>query len=134
LYATYGLSDQLDVVMSLPYISAEGNASQEQLNNLNYSNTRSGVQDVSFFLKYNPYFHNFGKSSLRLIGALGLKTPLGDYKVDEGLQSIAIGNRSTTVSALGLTMFKMDSGIFASGQIGGNIASNDVPNSLHIRT
>jgi hypothetical protein len=47
LYATYGLSDQLDVVMSLPYISAEGNASQEQLNNLNYSNTRSGVQDVS---------------------------------------------------------------------------------------
>jgi hypothetical protein len=23
-----------------------------------------------------------------LIGALGLKTPLGDYKVDEGLQSI----------------------------------------------
>jgi hypothetical protein len=88
LYATYGLSDQLDVVMSLPYISAEGNASQEQLNNLNYSNTRSGVQDVSFYLKYNPYFHNFGKSSLRLIGALGLKTPLGDYKVDEGLQSM----------------------------------------------
>ena len=130
LYATYGLSDQLDVVVSLPYISAEGNASQEQLNNLNYSNTRSGVQDVSFFLKYNPFFHNFGKSSLRLIGALGLKTPLGNYKVDEGLQSIiAIGNRSTTVSALGLAMFKMDSGIFASGQIGGNIASNDVPNS-----
>lgn len=130
LYATYGLSDQLDVVVSLPYISAEGNASQEQLNNLNYSNTRSGVQDVSFFLKYNPFFHNFGKSSLRLIGALGLKTPLGNYKVDEGLQSIiAIGNRSTTVSALGLAMFKMDSGIFASGQIGGNVASNDVPNS-----
>jgi hypothetical protein len=36
LYATYGLSDKLDVVMSLPYIAAEGNASQEQLNNLNY--------------------------------------------------------------------------------------------------
>jgi hypothetical protein len=28
LYATYGLSDKLDVVMSLPYIAAEGNASQ----------------------------------------------------------------------------------------------------------
>jgi hypothetical protein len=42
-----------------------------------------------------------------LIGALGLKTPLGDYKVDEGLQSIiAIGNRSTTVSALGLLCSK----------------------------
>ena len=130
LYATYGLSDQLDVVMSLPYISAEGNASQEQLNNLNYSNSRSGIQDISVFLKYNPFSRNFGKSSLRLIGALGLKTPLGDYREDEGLQSIiAIGNRSTTVSALGLAMFKMDSGIFASGQIGGNVATNDVPNS-----
>jgi hypothetical protein len=89
--------------MSLPYISAEGNHYKEQLNNLNYSNTRSSR---CIFLKYNPYFHNFGKSSLRLIGALGLKTPLGDYKVDEGLQSIAIGNRSTTVSALGLICSK----------------------------
>lgn len=130
LYATYGLSDKLDVVLSLPFISAEGNASQEVLNNLNYSNTRSGVQDVSLFLKYNPYYHNFGTSSLRLIGALGLKTPSGNYRADEGLQSIiAIGNRSTTVSAIGLAMFKMDSGVFASGQIGGNLASNDVPNS-----
>jgi hypothetical protein len=51
LYATYGLSDQLDVVMSLPYISAEG-ASQEQLNNLNYSNTRSGVVSL---LEIQPY-------------------------------------------------------------------------------
>jgi hypothetical protein len=64
------------------------------------------------YLKYNPYFHNFGKSSLRLIGALGLKNPVGNYRADEGLQSIiAIGNRATTVSALGLAMFKMDSGV-----------------------
>jgi hypothetical protein len=130
LYATYGLSDQLDVVLSLPYISAEGNATSEVLNNLNFENKRSGVQDVSLFLKYNPFYYNFGSSSLRLIGALGLKTPLGNYKEDEGLQSIlAIGNRSTTVSAIGLAMFKMDSGIFASGQFGGNFSSNDVPNA-----
>tara|TARA_R110000868_G_scaffold15222_6_gene69573 strand:- start:476 stop:1393 length:918 start_codon:yes stop_codon:yes gene_type:complete len=131
LYATYGVSDQLDLVLSVPYISAEGNASQEVLNNLNFSNTRSGVQDVSFYLKYNPLYHNFGKSSLRLIGAVGVKTPLSDYRADEGLQSIiAIGNRSTTVSGLGLAMFKMDSGLFASGQFGVNLASNDVPNSI----
>jgi hypothetical protein len=131
IFATYGVSDQLDLVLSVPYINAEGNASQEVLNNLNFSNTRSGFQDVSFYLKYNPYYHNFGKSSLRLIGAVGLKTPLSDYRADEGLQSIiAIGNRSTTVSGLGLAMFKMDSGLFASGQFGVNLASNDVPNSI----
>jgi hypothetical protein len=44
LYATYGLSDKLDVVMSLPYIAAEGNASRAIKQS--YSN-RSGVQDVS---------------------------------------------------------------------------------------
>lgn len=130
LYATYGLTDQLDVVLSLPYISAEGNASQAVLDNLNFSNKRSGLQDVSVFVKYSPFFFDFGSSSLRLIGAVGLKAPLGDYKENEGLQSIiAIGNRSTTVSALGLAMFKMNSGIFASGQFGGNLASNQVPNS-----
>jgi len=131
LYATYGVSDKLDLVLSVPYIQAEGSASQDVLNNLNFSNERSGFQDVSFYLKYNPYYHNFGKSSLRLIGAVGLKTPLSDYRADEGLQSIiAIGNRSTTVSGLGLAMFKMDNGVFASGQFGVNLASNDVPNSI----
>lgn len=130
LYATYGITNQLDVVLSLPYIIAEGSASQEVLNNLNYENKRSGVQDVSVFIKYNPFYFDYGSSSLRLIGALGLKTPLGGYEENEGLQSIiAIGNRSTTLSAIGLAMFKMNSGLFVSGQFGGNLASNDVPNS-----
>lgn len=130
LYATYGITNQLDVVLSLPYIIAEGSASQEVLSNLNYENKRSGVQDVSVFIKYNPFYFDYGSSSLRLIGALGLKTPLGGYEENEGLQSIiAIGNRSTTLSAIGLAMFKMNSGLFVSGQFGGNLASNDVPNS-----
>jgi hypothetical protein len=51
-------------------------------------------------------------SSLRLIGALGLKTPLSNYKVEEGFQSIiAIGNRSTTVSTTGMAMFRTNSGV-----------------------
>ena len=130
LYATYGITDQLDVVLSLPYISAKGDASEEVLTNLNYENKRSGLQDVSVFVKYNPFYFDFGSSTLRIIGALGLKTPLGSYKEDEGLQSIiAIGNRSTTISAIGVAMFKMNSGFFVSGQSGLNLASNEVPNS-----
>lgn len=130
LYVTYGITNQLDIVLSLPYIIAEGSASQEVLNNLNYENKRSGVQDVSVFIKYNPFYFDYGSSSLRLIGALGLKIPLGGYEENEGLQSIiAIGNRSTTLSAIGLAMFEMNSGLFVSGQFGGNLTSNDVPNS-----
>ncbi|MCO6161519.1 hypothetical protein [Flavobacterium sp. NRK F7] len=130
LYATYGVTDQLDVVFSLPYITSKGNASEEVLNNLDYENKRSGVQDVSVFVKYNPFYFDYGATSLRLTAAVGVKTPLGGYEENEGLQSIiAIGNRSTTVSAIGLAMFKMDSGFFATGQFGGNFATNEVPNS-----
>ncbi|MCK8140772.1 hypothetical protein MW871_02595 [Flavobacterium sp. I-SCBP12n] len=130
IYATYGISDQVDVVLVLPYVTAKGNATPEVLTNLNLENERKGFQDVSVFVKYSPFYFDFGSSSLRLIGALGLKTPLGNYKVEEGFQSIiAIGNRSTTVSTTGMAMYKMNSGIFASAQLAGNYASNDVPNS-----
>jgi hypothetical protein len=130
IYATYGISNQVEVVFVLPYVTARGNATQEVLTNLNLENERKGIQDVSVFVKYSPFNFDFGSSSLRLIGALGLKTPLSDYKVEEGLQSIiAIGNRSTTVSTTGMAMFRMNSGAFASAQLAGNYASNDVPNS-----
>ncbi|NRS89490.1 hypothetical protein HNQ02_002421 [Flavobacterium sp. 7E] len=130
IYATYGITDQVDVVLVLPYVTAKGSATEEVLTNLGLENERKGFQDVSVFVKYSPFNFDFGTSSLRLIGALGLKTPLSNYKVEEGFQSIiAIGNRSTTVSTTGMAMFRMDSGIFASAQLAGNYASNDVPNS-----
>lgn len=130
IYVTYGITDQVDVVVVLPYVTAKGNATQEVLTNLNLENERKGFQDVSVFVKYSPFYFDYGSSSLRLIGALGLKTPLSDYKVEEGFQSIiAIGNRSTTLSTTGMAMFRMDSGVFASAQLAGNYASNDVPNS-----
>jgi hypothetical protein len=78
------------VVVVLPYVQAKGNATDQVLTNLNLENERKGLQDVSVFVKYSPFNFNFGSSSLRLIGALGLKTPLSNYK--EGFQSIiAIG-------------------------------------------
>lgn len=130
IYATYGISNQVDVVVVLPYVQAKGNATDAVLTNLNLENERKGLQDVSVFVKYSPFNFDFGSSSLRLIGALGLKTPLSDYKVEEGFQSIiAIGNRSTTVSTTGMAMFRTNSGVFASAQLAGNYASNDVPNS-----
>jgi hypothetical protein len=99
----------VDVVVVLP-IQAKGNATDQVLTNLNLEN-RKGLQDVSVFVKYSPFNFNFGSSSLRLIGALGLKTPLSNYKVEEGFQSIiAIGNRSTT-STTGMAMFRTNSGV-----------------------
>jgi hypothetical protein len=60
------------VVLSLPYISAEGNASPEVLNNLNLKTTEAELRCI-FFLKYNPF--TIILVLLAINGALGLKTP-----------------------------------------------------------
>jgi hypothetical protein len=130
LYATYGLLSNLDVVVSLPYITAKGNASEAVLTNLNFQNERSGLQDVSVFLKFNPFNFNIGSSKLSFIGSLGYQAPVGNYKVDEGLQSIiAIGNRAQTLSMIGIAMFKTKYGIFTTGQFGAMTSTNGVPDA-----
>jgi hypothetical protein len=55
IYATYGISDQVDVVVVLPYVQAKGNATDQVLTNLNLENERKGLQDVSVFVKYSPF-------------------------------------------------------------------------------
>jgi Putative MetA-pathway of phenol degradation len=130
VYATYGISNVLDVVFSLPYISSTGNASDAVLNNLGFENKRSGLQDATVFLKYNPFYLKLGQSRLRLMAALGVKTPVGGYKVDEGLQSIiAIGNRATTVSPIAIAHYTLEGGFFTTAQAGYNISTGTVPSS-----
>lgn len=131
LYATYGISDRFDAVVSLPHIQTEGNASQSVLNELGYENTRSGIQDLSVFLKYNPYNCNIGTASLHFMLGAGLKTPIGDYKVDEGLQSIiAIGNRATSFNGLAIAQVRFNDGLFFTTQAGYSIRNGEVPNAL----
>lgn len=131
LYGTFGLTDQLDVVLGLPYIQAEGNADATVLSELQFENTRSGLQDVSVFVKYNPYSLAVGQSKLDFILSAGLKTPLGSYQVDEGLQSIlAIGNRATSVSGLAIAQLRTGSGLFVTTQAGYSLRSGEVPNAL----
>ncbi len=130
IYATYGILNNLDVVVSLPYITAKGNASDAVLTNLNFQNERKGLQDVSLFLKFNPFNCKVGSSNLSFIGSIGYQAPVGNYRADEGLQSIiAIGNRAQTVSFVGIAMFKTKYGIFTTGQFGGMTSTNGVPDS-----
>jgi hypothetical protein len=77
----------VDVVVVLPYVQAKGNATDQVLTNLNLENERKGLQDVSVFVKYSPFNFNFGSSSLPY-WCFSLKTPLSNYKVEEGFQSI----------------------------------------------
>jgi hypothetical protein len=131
LYTSYGISDRFDMVLSLPYIKAEGQASEVVLRELGYENTRSGIQDLSVFAKYNPLTLDFDGNKLQFVLGAGVSTPLGSYKVDEGLQSIiAIGNRSTRLTGLGIAHFQTAGGFFLSTQAGYSLRSDEVPNAL----
>lgn len=131
LYGTYGLTDKLDIVLNAPYIRSKGAATDATLSDLGYENERKGLQDIGLHLKYSAVNLDFGGSSLRLLGTLGVQTPIGDYKVDEGLQSIvAIGNRATKVNALAAAHFQTESGLFATAQGGYSFRGDDVPNAV----
>ena len=131
IYTTYGLSDKVNLVLNVPYIKAEGAASEQVLKNLNYKNTQSGLQDVSAYVKYKALSVEFDKRTFNLVGAVGVKMPLGNYTVDNGLQSIvAIGNRATSFNTLVIGILKDNSGLFVSGQAGYCFRNRDVPDAV----
>ncbi|MEQ8704889.1 MAG: hypothetical protein RIC19_13260 [Phaeodactylibacter sp.] len=131
LFGTYGISDRLDVVAALPHISATGNASQGVLDELGFENNRSGIQDLSLFVRYNPLSLDMGDHSLNFMLGGGISTPLGGYEVDEGLQSIlAIGNRATSFNGLAMAQFRTASGVFLTTQAGYSLRSGEVPNAV----
>ncbi|MBC6995013.1 hypothetical protein QWY85_01020 [Neolewinella lacunae] len=131
LYGVYGLSDRLDVVVSLPYISSRGAASTTILSETGFENKRQGIQDLSAFLKFKAHSVQLGTSSLDFLLAAGVRTPLGDYPVDEGLQSIlAIGNGATSGTGLAMAHFKAQNGIFLTTQAGYSLRGGDVPDAL----
>jgi hypothetical protein len=86
---------------------------------------------LSVFVRYNPVNLAVGKSSLNFMIGGGISTPLGDYAVDEGLQSIlAIGNRATSVNGLAIAQFQTPSGLFLTTQAGYSLRSGEVPNAV----
>ncbi|GAB7258274.1 hypothetical protein OBPA_27410 [Polaribacter sp. OB-PA-B3] len=131
LFGEIGVSDNFNIVLNVPYIKSEGNASDAVLENNGFENVRKGVQDLKVYAKYRLHTLNFENSSLDFIGAAGIETPIGNYSANEGLQSIiAIGNEATTYNAFGIATYKMNSGFFATGQLGYSVRGNDVPNAL----
>lgn len=130
-YTAYGITDNFDVSVNLPYISATGNAPSGVLTELNYKNVRKGFQDVSLYLKLRPLSKPVGDGKLDFLVSAGLQTPLSSYKADEGLQSIlAIGNRATQFNGFGTAHYKAANGFFVTSQIGYSLRSGRVPNAL----
>ncbi|MBD2768881.1 hypothetical protein IC235_13385 [Hymenobacter sp. BT664] len=138
LYATYGLTDKIDAVISLPYIQARGHADDRVISDLaalyataGYTNVRQGLQDVTGLLKFKTYSRELGGSVLDLLGAVSFTTPASNYQTNTGYgYIIAIGNRATKYTAVGVAHLKTSSGVFATGQVGYSLRTGQVPNAL----
>ena len=138
LYGTYGITDKIDAVISLPYIQSKGQAFGAAIADLNtlypsqgFANTRQGFQDVTALLKFKSYTREIGSSILDLLGVVSFSTPVSNYETNTGLgYIIAIGNRATKGTALGVAHLKTASGVFATGQVGYSLRSGNVPNAL----
>ncbi len=130
LYSTVGLSNKVDLQFNLPSIKSTGEAKQGELD-AGFQNERKGLQDLSLYVKYNPYKAKVGKGNLSLITSMGLQLPMGSYKVEEGLQSIlAIGNHTTQLNTFALLQYKADKGFFVNGSMGYSLRSGSAPEAL----
>ncbi|MCC2548835.1 hypothetical protein LJY25_20465 [Hymenobacter sp. BT175] len=130
LYSTYGVTDQIDLVVSVPYIRSEG-----QFNAVGFTKSRADLQDITGLLKFKSYSTQVGNSILDLLGVVSVSTPLSNYKNEQGLDYIiAIGNRATKLSTVGVAHLKTTSGVFLTGQAGYSYRTGPVPDAFIAET
>lgn len=106
LFAAGGITDDLDLQLSIPFIS---------------NSTEAGFQDASAFLKWLPVKTGLGKGKLTFGAALGYSVPLTDYQT-EGVN--AIGQHATSVIPMGVVQYTWDAGCFVS-LVGGEVFASD---------
>jgi len=114
LFVAGGITDYLDVVLGLPYISAK--ASEGTLS------PQSGFQDFSAYLKARPLQLELPEAKLSGIVAGGIAVPVTDYVGDF---PVAIGHHSTNLDGRLVVQYTMDMGLFAAVQ-GGYIHRSNV--------
>ncbi|WP_156125407.1 hypothetical protein [Cellulophaga sp. Hel_I_12] len=107
-FAAAGLTDYLDVVVSLPYITARATQG--------FWSDQKDFQDISLFLKGRILETNFSKNdNLSIIGAMGVIAPLSDYIADA---PVSIGNQSTQLEGRFIAQYRTSFGIFVTSQFG----------------
>lgn len=114
LYGSYGISDHLDVAISIPYLS---------------SNKNSNLQDISLFLKHQVFQKNTESGNFQITVGAGFSTPISDYSVG-GLNDI--GQQATVFEGRALAHYFWKSGWFATIQSGYSLKLEETPNSIPI--
>ena len=121
LYLAHGLSNQLDLVVSVPWIKASSDG-------LGAPPSDEGFQDLSVYLKWQPWETDLGAGKLSWVGAIGAQIPLSDYVVES---PISIGQDSTNVDAKLLLHYVSGNRFFADLTGGYTEKESGVPNAIY---
>lgn len=114
LYGAYGITDNLDVAVALPYLS---------------SNKNNGLQDISVFLKHLIYQKNTESGNFQITLGAGFSTPVSDYDIG-GLNDI--GQQATVFEGRALAHYFWKTGWFATLQSGYSLKLEETPNSIPV--
>lgn len=112
VFAARGITEDLDVQLSIPFIMTGGTA---------------GLQDGQLFVKWLPLKKRIGSGALSFGAAIGGSAPLSEY-LTEGLN--AIGQQATSIMPMGVLQYRFDRGIFFSLVGGQAIVSAPTPDAL----
>ncbi|MCE7934403.1 MAG: hypothetical protein DYG96_07395 [Chlorobi bacterium CHB2] len=114
LYVAGGITDYIDVVLSLPYVSAKPSAGTWS--------SQAGLQDFGAAVKVRPLQLEVPEGNLSVIAAGSITTPASDYIPDA---PIAIGHYSTNFDSRVVVHYNTTFGGFATLQ-GGYIHRSNV--------
>jgi hypothetical protein len=89
IMGNYGITDKLNFIFSVPYISTNASAGNLQ--------GQKGIQDLSLWLKYAFYQSSLFKGDFQMIAAGGYSHPLTNYLSD--ILPLSIGLHSKVSSA-----------------------------------
>lgn len=121
LYSAYGLTDKIDIILNLPYISAKSSRLAE-----NKKVREENIQNGAMVLEWRTLQKEGSKGVFSLTTAIGLSTPLSKYATN---LIYGIGNQSSHLNPSLLLQHKFSSGLFINGQGGYSFRTNKVPDA-----
>jgi hypothetical protein len=99
IMGNYGISDKLNVLFSLPYVSTK--ASAGTLHGMH------GLQDLSLYIKWMPIEQKIGKGDFSAYAIGGYSLPLSDYPAD--YLPLSIGLRSKNIYLRAMADYQLGS-------------------------
>lgn len=114
LFTAYGITDNFDVQISVPYLKSEDN---------------KAFQDISVFSKYRFYKFQTEQGNFQISVGAGFSTPLSDYAIG-GLYDL--GQQATVIDTRLMVHYQCSTNWFATLQSGLSFKFEEVPNSLPV--